>query len=165
MDINYIVALIRVWHERSWTDNPSSASWQLAIAWLHRLQDLTLCSIFGIWRHISQWGRYCRELNVSVFIGMFLAWSVHFKPVRLMLITCLLNYFSLGVRCFTLSCFMRCMGSKADISNAFKVVLLHTRQWHLFVVIWCRNVFLCEASGLSCWSRPKIFDILSETLY
>ncbi len=54
--------------------------------------------------------------------------------------------------------------SKADISDAFKVMPLHPSQWHLFGVKWQNKLYFSVRLTFGCRSSPKIFDTLSEAL-
>lgn len=54
--------------------------------------------------------------------------------------------------------------SKADITDAFKVMPLHPSQWHLFGVKWREKFYFAVRLTFGCRSSPKIFDTLSEAL-
>lgn len=54
--------------------------------------------------------------------------------------------------------------SKADISDAFKVMPLHPSQWPLFGVQWREKMYFSVRLTFGCRSSPKIFDTLSEAL-
>lgn len=54
--------------------------------------------------------------------------------------------------------------SKADISDAFKVMPLHPSQWHLFDVQWNDKLYFAVRLTFVSRSSPKIFDTLSEAL-
>ena len=54
--------------------------------------------------------------------------------------------------------------SKADITDAFKVMPLHTSQWHLFGVSWRGKLYFSVRLPFGSRSSPKIFDTLSEAL-
>ncbi len=54
--------------------------------------------------------------------------------------------------------------SKADITDAFKVMPLHPSQWHLFGVKWREKMYFAVRLTFGCRSSPKIFDTLSEAL-
>lgn len=53
---------------------------------------------------------------------------------------------------------------KADIADAFKVMLLHPSQWHLFSVKWCSKFYFCVKLTFGCRSSPRIFNTLSKAL-
>ena len=54
--------------------------------------------------------------------------------------------------------------SKADITDAFKVMPLHPSQWHLFGVKWRGKMYFAVKLTFGCRSSPRIFDCLSEAL-
>ncbi|XP_052398873.1 uncharacterized protein LOC127946375 [Carassius gibelio] len=54
--------------------------------------------------------------------------------------------------------------SKADITDAFKIMPLHPSQWHLFGVRWREKIYFSVRLTFGCESSPKIFDTLSEAL-
>lgn len=54
--------------------------------------------------------------------------------------------------------------SKADITDAFKIMPLHPSQWHLFGVSWRGKFYFSVRLTFGCKSSPKIFDTLSEAL-
>ncbi len=54
--------------------------------------------------------------------------------------------------------------SKADISDAFKVMPSHPSQWHLFGIKWQNKLYFSVRLTFGCRSSPKIFDTLSEAL-
>ncbi len=54
--------------------------------------------------------------------------------------------------------------TKADISDAFKVMPLNPSQWHLFGVKWQNKLYFSVRLTFGCHRSPKIFDTLSEVL-
>ncbi len=54
--------------------------------------------------------------------------------------------------------------SKADITDAFKIMPLDLSQWHLFRVSWREKFNFSVRLTFECKSSPKIFDTLSEAL-
>ena len=54
--------------------------------------------------------------------------------------------------------------SKADITNAFKVLPIHPDFWHLFGVRWKRSYYFAVRLTFGCKSSPKLFNSLSDAL-
>lgn len=54
--------------------------------------------------------------------------------------------------------------SKADITNAFKVLPIHPEYWCFFGVCWKGSYYFSVRLTFGCRSSPKIFDSLSEAL-
>lgn len=54
--------------------------------------------------------------------------------------------------------------SKADISDAFKIVPIHPSQWNLFGVKWASNFYFAVRLAFGCKSSPSIFNLVSEAL-
>ena len=56
------------------------------------------------------------------------------------------------------------MLSKADITNAFKVLPLHPDFWPFFGVSWKGSYYFAVRLTFGCKSSPKLFNSLSEAL-
>ncbi|XP_051994017.1 uncharacterized protein LOC127651992 [Xyrauchen texanus] len=54
--------------------------------------------------------------------------------------------------------------SKADITNAFKVMHIHPDFWRYFGIFWKGAYYFAVRLAFGCRSSPKIFDSLSEGL-
>ncbi|XP_074522596.1 uncharacterized protein LOC141787817, partial [Halichoeres trimaculatus] len=54
--------------------------------------------------------------------------------------------------------------SKADITDAFKIVPIHPSQWHLFGVKWDQKFYFAVRLTFGCRSSPFIFNLVSEAL-
>ena len=54
--------------------------------------------------------------------------------------------------------------SKADITDAFKIVPIHPSQWHLFGVRWEQKYYFAVRLTFGCRSSPCIFNSVSEAL-
>ncbi len=54
--------------------------------------------------------------------------------------------------------------SKADITDAFKIVPIHPSQWHLFGIKWDSKFYFAVRLTFGCRSSPCIFNMVSEAL-
>ncbi|KAK9543266.1 hypothetical protein VZT92_001057 [Zoarces viviparus] len=54
--------------------------------------------------------------------------------------------------------------SKADVTDAFKIVPIHPSQWHLFGIRWESNYYFAVRLTFGCKSSPFIFNQVSEAL-
>ena len=54
--------------------------------------------------------------------------------------------------------------SKADITDAFKIVPIHPSQWHLFGIKWESKFYFAVRLTFGCRSSPCIFNMVSEAL-
>eukprot|EP00064_Thunnus_orientalis_P011130 superscaffoldBa00001576_g11160 len=55
--------------------------------------------------------------------------------------------------------------SEADITSAFKVLLIHPDYWHLFGVSWKDTYYFAMHLTFGCKSSPKIFDSFLLSLF
>ena len=54
--------------------------------------------------------------------------------------------------------------SKADITDAFKIVPIHPSQWHLFGIKWEGKFYFAVRLTFGCRSSPALFNMISEAL-
>lgn len=54
--------------------------------------------------------------------------------------------------------------SKADITNAFKIVTVHPSQWNLFGISWDSKYYFAARLTFGCKSSPSVFNLVSEAL-
>ena len=54
--------------------------------------------------------------------------------------------------------------SKADITDAFKIVPIHPSQWHLFGIKWGSKLYFAARLTFGCRSSPALFNLVSEAL-
>ncbi|XP_018549880.1 uncharacterized protein LOC108895509 [Lates calcarifer] len=54
--------------------------------------------------------------------------------------------------------------SKADITDAFKIIPIHPSQWHCFGVKWDAKFYFAVRLTFGCRSSPCIFNSVSEAL-
>lgn len=54
--------------------------------------------------------------------------------------------------------------SKADITDAFKIVPIHPSQWNLFGIRWDSKYYFATCLTFVCRSSPFIFNLVSEAL-
>ncbi|XP_071060142.1 uncharacterized protein [Pseudochaenichthys georgianus] len=54
--------------------------------------------------------------------------------------------------------------SKADITDAFKIIPIHPSQWHMFGIRWESKFYFAVRLTFGCRSSPCIFNSFSEAL-